>query len=588
MAENVGFDVRIGMDISEMQAELQKSQNLLREFQSQLKKSTNTIEINMLNNEIKTLNGTISNLEMNMQKAGKPMGDASQSLINFSRIAQDAPYGIQGIANNLNPMIESFQRLAKTEGGTKKALEAMVGGLAGPAGVGVAIGLISSLAVTFSKQISEMFETPTEKLKEFREELKKLKEDVYAIVGGVQANRTIAMGYSSIIGSDKIELEDRKTALKYLKDIYKENKEIQALTISSSTEYMNFAINRAAKQQEYQGKEKNNADVLKKIYTEINQLEGERAKALANIKQEFGADGVPMYDLEAVRKRTNDNYDKLIENAKAKLPEALKAGRNIQLALVGFETIDGKGSTGAKPKIEKEFDYVTAIKKRSVLSGGDLEAVKEDTTIKDMEKSHQQHLNWLSKYYKFKMDLARKSGEENKKVLEDQQKSYESFAKQLSGSVVNALQGVYDAMQKGDSFGKAFLDMLAKITEQLVAMVIQTLIFRAIMAALTGGGSEVGIAASNVAGSAGRILMIPKYAEGGIVNKPHIGMVGEAGPEAIIPLSKLSGFLNTSFNAGAMSGGGGMSNGGSFVLKGNDLVLALQRSNYSLNLRRGI
>jgi hypothetical protein len=65
-------------------------------------------------------------------------------------------------------------------------------------------------------------------------------------------------------------------------------------------------------------------------------------------------------------------------------------------------------------------------------------------------------------------------------------------------------------------------------------------------------------------------------------------MVGEAGPEAIIPLNKLSGFLNTTFNAGAMSGGGGMSNGGSFVLKGNDLVLALQRSNHSLNLRRGI
>ena len=37
MAENVGFDVKIGMDISEMQAELQKSQNLLREFQAQLK-----------------------------------------------------------------------------------------------------------------------------------------------------------------------------------------------------------------------------------------------------------------------------------------------------------------------------------------------------------------------------------------------------------------------------------------------------------------------------------------------------------------------------------------------------------------------
>ena len=174
--------------------------------------------------------------------------------------------------------------------------------------------------------------------------------------------------------------------------------------------------------------------------------------------------------------------------------------------------------------------------------------------------------------------------ERNKKILEDQQKSYESFAKQLSGSVVNALQGVYDAMQKGDSFGKAFLDMLGKITEQLIAMVIQTLIFRAIMAALTGGGSEVGIAASNVAGSAGRILMIPKYAEGGIVNKPHIGMVGEAGPEAIIPLSKLSGMLNTTFSAGAMSGGGN-AGGGSFVLRGQDLLVAINRTQKSSFLK---
>jgi hypothetical protein len=33
--------------------------------------------------------------------------------------------------------------------------------------------------------------------------------------------------------------------------------------------------------------------------------------------------------------------------------------------------------------------------------------------------------------------------------------------------------------------------------------------------------------------------------------------------------------------------GGGMGQNGQFVLKGNDLVLALQRSSSSLNLRRG-
>lgn len=34
---------------------------------------------------------------------------------------------------------------------------------------------------------------------------------------------------------------------------------------------------------------------------------------------------------------------------------------------------------------------------------------------------------------------------------------------------------------------------------------------------------------------------VPKHAKGGIVTKAHIGMVGEAGPEAIIPLNKANG-----------------------------------------------
>lgn len=32
---------------------------------------------------------------------------------------------------------------------------------------------------------------------------------------------------------------------------------------------------------------------------------------------------------------------------------------------------------------------------------------------------------------------------------------------------------------------------------------------------------------------------IPKLANGGIVNKPTLSLIGEAGPEAVIPLSKM-------------------------------------------------
>jgi hypothetical protein len=35
-------------------------------------------------------------------------------------------------------------------------------------------------------------------------------------------------------------------------------------------------------------------------------------------------------------------------------------------------------------------------------------------------------------------------------------------------------------------------------------------------------------------------LGIPAMAEGGIVNKPTLALIGEAGPEAVVPLSKMN------------------------------------------------
>jgi hypothetical protein len=69
------------------------------------------------------------------------------------------------------------------------------------------------------------------------------------------------------------------------------------------------------------------------------------------------------------------------------------------------------------------------------------------------------------------------------------------------------------------------------------------------------------------------------FANGGIVSGPTMGLIGEypgakSNPEVVAPLDKLKDMI----------GGNG---GGSFVLRGSDLVLALNRSETSLNLRRG-
>ena len=606
------FSIGIDADVSALQSSLKAAQNTLAQFESALKKATNIGEINYLNKNIDNLRGTITRLNEQAGKLGKPMGDASQSLINFSRIAQDAPYGIMGIANNLNPMVESFQRLAKTEGGTKKALQAMVAGLAGPAGVGVAIGIVSSLAVTFSKEIKEFFKGPTGELEEFRKKLKEVADDIYKLIGGEQSKRTKGILLAEIIvGGNKTQQEE---ALKQLKSLYSSSAAIQNAKLGQDKAYYQTLVNQAAIQSSATAKEKNNIEQLN--IANAAQIENEKKrnaelKKITSEKIEGTGFATRLVSVAEQKKAINDAYDILGDNIKKNIA-TLEFDTLQQLKTITLTPTADKVKKDGDKTIDALKEYSANLKYELAKQMMDIEKYKKIFKDKGFD-------NALILTYGDKGEIAdrkTKMGEERKRVtgkdnslgdfltrdasgrmkgfkmesdrIDELNKSYESFAKQLSGSVVNALQGVYDAMQKGDSFGKAFLDMLGKITEQLVAMVIQTLIFRAIMAALTGGGSEVAVAASNVAGSAGRILMIPKYAEGGIVNKPHIGMVGEAGPEAIIPLSKLSGFLNTSFNAGAMSGGGAMAGGGSFVLKGNDLVLALQRSNYSLNLRRGI
>jgi len=69
------------------------------------------------------------------------------------------------------------------------------------------------------------------------------------------------------------------------------------------------------------------------------------------------------------------------------------------------------------------------------------------------------------------------------------------------------------------------------------------------------------------------------FANGGIVSGPTMGLIGEypgasSNPEVVAPLDKLKDMI----------GGQG---GGSFILKGQDLVLAMNRSESSLKLRRG-
>ena len=87
--------------------------------------------------------------------------------------------------------------------------------------------------------------------------------------------------------------------------------------------------------------------------------------------------------------------------------------------------------------------------------------------------------------------------------------------------------------------------------------------------------------AQMVGGVLAAFAAIPKFADGGIVSGPTVGLMGEypgarSNPEVIAPLNKLE----------SMIGGKAPSNinvGGEFVMRGSDMVVVLERANKNRN-----
>lgn len=607
MAEVIGLDVILGMDATQMQSELQKAQNLLRQFESQLKKSTDTVEITKLNGEIAKVNTTINNFNNAMQGASKPTADATNALGNLSRVAQDAPYGFMGIANNLNPMLESFQRLQKESGGAGGALKAMVSGLTGPAGLGLALGVVSSMVVTFGDDIVDFFSKVINGRSSLKEYTDSLHESQKAYVEAYVDMYKLKNAFDDFHGGLMSKEEVLKKYNSTLGDTYgKTNNvaEAEKVWAANSENFIKAAVLRAAAMLEIEKAAKKSAEAFETQQKPKEEFTSAFAFGGAGVG---GASAINMQSqLDKQRKASQEeavNKIKEEEQFHIKVATAIEG----QIKLLKEKAVLTQYAGKEIPKEEKTITVKSSKSDKKVGEAKSLEdRLKEAMEFIDKEqdqivkgpkepeaKSDKVLLNALTgetgeKQDNKKLDKDKKEMDNffktSKKNFDEAEKSAKQFATAMSEEVTGALMSMWDAMENGENplaaLGNYFKDLL----KQLAAAVIQATIFQGIMmlinpaAAAKGGGLGGGIMAG--------IGKIFGFAEGGIVSQPTLSMVGEGGQsEAIMPLNKLGTLMNSTFNAGAMSGQGGAGNG-QFVLKGNDLVLAMQRSNFSLNVRR--
>lgn len=148
-------------------------------------------------------------------------------------------------------------------------------------------------------------------------------------------------------------------------------------------------------------------------------------------------------------------------------------------------------------------------------------------------------------------------------------------------------QGIGNALAgKGNPFD-SFLKILGSGLESIGKYVLSTIPLIAILQkALQNLGTinpvvlaVAGIGLVAIGAAIKSNVKATAFADGGVVTGPTYGLIGEAGPEAIFPLSKIGDFMK---NIPGRSGDVNVS--GDFRIQGNDLRLVLARSNKNSNL----
>lgn len=577
MAENVDLNIKIGANTTDLQTGLSQASSAINNFGTQV------------------------------AKVAKPAGDATQSLVNLSRIAQDAPYGFMGIANNINPMLESFQRLQKETGSTGNALKSMVAGLAGPAGIGVAIGVATSAIVAFGPKIMEFINQTTDAEKA----QKKMRDALAESTGAVEADKVKLEALLGIVNNVNNSTNEREAALKRLKEQYKGNVELQKADINDGEKLVAIINNITAalmRKAQIEAFSKLIAEEqAKQVRLQISTL-GEQIdklsildKAVSVIGGAFkgmagGLNGVGI-GMDLVNNAVNNNQKEIKTSA-----EIVKVfTKNVQdLTKAQIENgdannLNNSASKASRAAKEKEFKRNLDTSYLETYTSPEEKAAEENKAQNKFNLFAKSKIGGLAgQGMKGKgsplVDEAQKENDlltSNIALAKERQEQYEKFAETISSTLTNSIMGLWDAFEQGKDVGEALSNMFMDLAKQIAAAAIKAAIFSTILNVIAPGSG----AAAGAAGGGGGFMSMFKgllgLAEGGIVTKPTLAMVGEGNQsEAVMPLSKLGSMMQNTFDAGAMSGTGG-GGGGQFTLRGSDLVLALNRSNYSLNLRRG-
>lgn len=522
-----------------------------------------------------------------LNKTSVNSAKATQSLTDLSRIAQDAPYGFNAIANNLNPLIESFGRLKTSTGSTGGALKALAAGLAGPAGIGIAVAVASSLMVKFG---GDLFGA-SEASKKLADEQKKLAEEQKAVISGMARENSEV---SILVGQLKKEnlSREQKTALlnklkqinpTYFGDLKNEAGLVDTLNIAYG-KYLASLVRRT--EAELLTKD------LEKLSTTILELERKGAVRTSLLPKGVGFD--------ENRKITNENLKQL--GLSRELEDSLKE-RDALLKRILEKSDIPVDFSNVKVKQDKPLDLVfqpIVPDLTNTLKNPIIQALKSPDILSESQQiakiindSIEKNVKPLSKSIKLQEvapeDLAFAKqyvdalGTINEAINSIQIQGLASLGEAIGaafsgGSIGNVFKSFVETIAMGiTAIGKQLITLgvaAQKVQIALKALFTNPIAMIAAGVGLIAVGSAIRGALSN--GIEGR-------ANGGPVSGQTPYIIGERGPELFVP--SVAGSIIPNNRMTSFSGRTSMasSGGGRSIVRGNDILLAYARTSRSQN-----
>jgi hypothetical protein len=524
-----------------------------------------------------------------LKKLPSATNSSALALNNLSRIAQDAPFGFIGITNNINPMLESFQRLKQETGSTGKALKAMASGLTGAGGLGLAVGIVSSLLVVFGDKLFKTKKPAVDAADALKEYVKSLGDVRAAQLQGAQDAQKELVTLKSLYEATQnanIPLSKRKQLVDELQNQYpayfKNISDETILAGGAKDAYNKLAqsILAAAKARAAQD---TLVDIQKQILTQDEKitdglvketeaqkaLNKERAKVnnqnLSGVQGASDAAGFKALNLSAQLTKAEEKYkDAIKETAAAAAEKAKLLDRAERIADSLNETItanpdaliDPKAKVDT-PKLAKDIEDIVKkvkVKEIDVIIPMNFfaEANKEAEGNKELKKYIENKLFKDIKPVPLPIPIAPKPNLEVDKLKEEVEKLLSKALQNISIDGFAQLgENIGTAIASGN-IGEAFKGLFSFIGDSMQQLGKQIIAMAPIIAALKAAIKTLNPAALLPAGIAlvaiGAALknIQPKgFAAGGVVSGPVNALVGEgigtsvSNPEVIAPLDKL-------------------------------------------------